>query len=190
MNALRRFLPSRETIRNSRMLRWLGPRLHDPQLWHINRRAVARGAAAGTFFGLMIPVAQIPAAVIAALLLRGNLWIAAVTTLVSNPFTYAPLYYFAYRLGAQVLDRPELSTPQPEVIEASMSSVSTFAQAWHWISGIGQPLLLGMAIMATVGATVAYFGTLWLWRMHTALKRRQRARQRNLRTGAQPLGRT
>ena len=87
MNALRRFLPSRETIRNSRMLRWLGPRLHDPQLWHINRRAVARGAAAGTFFGLMIPVAQIPAAVIAALLLRGNLWIAAVTTLVSNPFT-------------------------------------------------------------------------------------------------------
>ena len=92
---LGRFLPSHDTIKHSRLLRWLGPRIHDPLLWHFNRRAVARGVAVGAFFGLMIPVAQIPAAAIASLLLRGNLWIAAVSTLISNPFTYAPLYYFA-----------------------------------------------------------------------------------------------
>lgn len=173
------------------MLRWLGPRLHDPQLWYINRHAVARGVAAGTFFGLLIPVAQIPAAVVAALLLRGNLWIAAVATLISNPLTYAPLTIFAYRLGAQVLGRPELSVPRPEVVEASISAVSSLAQAWHWISGIGRPLLTGMALMACVGAVVGYFGTLLLWRIHTALKRRrQRGRRRASEVGSGSLGRT
>ena len=100
---LERFLPTREAITQSRMLRWLGPRLHDPLLWHVNRRSVARGVAMGVFFGLMIPIAQIPAAAIASLLLRGNLLIAAASTLVSNPLTYGPLYYFAYQLGAGVI---------------------------------------------------------------------------------------
>ena len=49
-----RFLPTREAITQSRMLRWLGPRLHDPLLWHVNRRSVARGVAMGVFFGLMM----------------------------------------------------------------------------------------------------------------------------------------
>ena len=89
---LKSLLPTHDSIKKSRLLSWLGPRIHDPSLWHVNRRAVARGVAIGAFFGLMVPVAQIPAAAIASLLLRGNLWIAAVSTLVSNPFTYAPIY--------------------------------------------------------------------------------------------------
>lgn len=185
----RRFLPTRETIIHNRMLRRLGPRLQDPQLWYVNRRSVARGMAIGTFFGLMIPLAQIPAAVLAALILRGNLWIAAISTLISNPLTYAPLYYFAYRLGADVLGRPELRVPPPEQVEATISTMSSFAQAWQWISGIGQPLLLGMGIMAVTGATLAYFGTLLVWRIHTAVRlRRQRARRRA--AASSSLGRT
>lgn len=186
---LQRFLPSRDAIQRSRLLRRLGPRLHDPQLWYMNRHAVARGMAAGTFFGLMIPIAQIPAAVIAALIVRGNLWVAAASTLVSNPLTYGPLYYFAYRLGARLLGRPELSAWQAQQVEASLSSLGAFAHAWQWIAGIGQPLLLGMAIMAVAGATAAYFGTLLLWRIHTSIKlRRQRARRRALARPTGPLG--
>jgi len=98
-----RLLPTRETITQSRLLSWLGPRVHDPLLWHVNRRSVARGVAMGVFFGLMIPIAQIPAAAFASLMLRGNLLIAAISTLVSNPLTYGPIYYFAYRLGAGVI---------------------------------------------------------------------------------------
>lgn len=177
---LGRFLPSHDTIKHSRLLRWLGPRIHDPLLWHINRRAVARGVAVGAFFGLMIPVAQIPAAAIASLVVRANLWIAAVATLVSNPFTYAPLYYFAYRLGAGLIGAPLPATVETETAQAPFAVLDSLTQAWHWISGIGQPLLLGMSIMAASGAIVGYFGAQLFWRIRVLHKRRSALRARRL----------
>ncbi len=172
----RRFLPSHESIKEHRLLQWIGPRLHDPALWRINRRNVAKAVAIGAFFGLLIPVAQIPAAVVASLSLRANLWIAAVSTLVSNPLTYAPLYYFAYHLGARVLG----ITPQPTLAEAP--AAETFLQwlthTWQWIGGIGQPLLLGMLLMAVTGAAAGYCLTQTLWRYHILRKRRARTRLR------------
>lgn len=173
---IHRFLPSHESIKGHRLLRWLGPRLHDPSLWRINRRTVARAVAIGAFFGLMIPVAQIPAAVIVSLSLRANLWIAAVSTLISNPFTYAPLYYFAYHLGARLLG----IVPQPEAatVPVHESLGEWFANAWTWLSGIGQPLLLGMLLMAIVGAAAGYALTHIAWRWHILQKRRQSLRAR------------
>ena len=126
---LERFLPTRDAITQSRMLRWLGPRIHDPLLWHVNRRSVARGVALGVFFGLMIPIAQIPAAAIASLMLRGNLWIAAVSTLVSNPLTYGPLYYFAYRLGAGVIGTRTPADLTADDVERPMRMIDSLAQA-------------------------------------------------------------
>ncbi len=51
---------------------WMGPVLHHPRLWHVNRRGIALGLSIGVFFGLLIPVAQILFAATAALLLRAN----------------------------------------------------------------------------------------------------------------------
>ncbi|QID18326.1 DUF2062 domain-containing protein [Nitrogeniibacter mangrovi] len=173
---LRRFLPSHESIKQHRLLQWLGPRLHDPCLWHLNRRTVAKAVAIGAFFGLMIPVAQIPAAVIASLVLRANLWLAAVSTLISNPFTYAPLYYVAYRLGAGILGRPASgATADAPVID---SFAQWLTHAWQWLGGVGQPLLLGMALMAVTGAVVAYYLAEGLWRYHVLRKRRARVQRR------------
>ena len=181
---LERFLPTRDAITQSRMLRWLGPRIHDPLLWHVNRRAVARGVAMGVFFGLMIPIAQIPAAAIASLLLRGNLWIAAVSTLVSNLLTYGPLYYFAYRLGAGVIGARTPANLTAEAVEQPMRMIDSLAQAWAWITGIGQPLLLGMLIMAVTGAFIAYWGTQLVWRMRVTAKWRRLRQERRLRAAA------
>ncbi len=183
----RRFLPSHDSIKRSRLLRWLGPRVHDPLLWHINRRAVARGVAVGAFFGLMIPIAQIPAAAVASLLLRGNLWIAAVSTLISNPFTYGPLYYFAYRLGAGVLGTSAPATAQPEAVEAVEASmaIADWSQIWHWVTGIGQPLVVGMLMMAVVGSVVGYWGAQLFWRVRVMNKRRRLRRARLLKNGPQ-----
>ena len=181
---LERFLPTRDAITQSRMLRWLGPRIHDPLLWHVNRRSVARGVAMGVFFGLMIPIAQIPAAAIASLLLRGNLWIAAVSTLVSNPLTYGPLYYFAYRLGAGVIGARTPANLTADDVERPMRMIDSLAQAWTWITGIGQPLLLGMLIMAVTGAFIAYWGTQLVWRMRVTAKWRRLRRERRLRAAA------
>ncbi|MBW7861150.1 MAG: DUF2062 domain-containing protein [Rhodocyclaceae bacterium] len=172
---IQRYLPTRESIKQNRLLRWLGPRIHDPLLWHVNRNSVARGVAIGAFFGLMVPVAQIPAAAIVALALRANLWIAAVATLVSNPFTYGPIYIFAYRLGSRVL--PASGGPGPAVQDGHVSTtLHWLTESLQWLTGIGGPLILGMFIMAVTAATVSYFGVLLAWRARVVLKRR---RQRN-----------
>ncbi len=181
---LERFLPTRDAITQSRLLRWLGPRIHDPLLWHVNRRSVARGVAMGVFFGLMIPVAQIPAAAIASLLLRGNLWIAAVSTLVSNPLTYGPLYYFAYRLGAGVLGTRAPASLSAADADQPLRTMDTLAQAWSWLTGIGQPLLLGMLIMAVTGTVIAYWGTQLVWRLRVSAKWRRLRQERRARAAA------
>lgn len=187
---MKRFLPSHDSIKQSRLLRWLGPRLHDPSLWHINRRAVARGVAIGAFFGLMIPVAQIPAAAVASLFLRANLWIAAVATLVSNPLTYAPIYYFAYRLGASLIGAPLPRDPDASLSHEAVSAawLQQLSDIWTWVTGIGQPLVLGMLLMATTGAVVAYLGTQLFWRLKVIAKRRRQRSARALRTTPQQAG--
>ncbi len=103
MPGLARFLPSPETLQRNRWLRWLGPALHHPRLWHLSRRGLALGMAVGVFFGLLIPIAQIPLSAAAAVALRANVPAAVASTLVTNPVTFGPVYYVAWRLGSAVL---------------------------------------------------------------------------------------
>jgi uncharacterized protein (DUF2062 family) len=103
---LKRWLPTEETLRAHPSLRWLGPLLRRPWLWHLSRRRVAAGAAIGVFFGFLIPVMQIAAAAGVSVLLRANLPVAAAATLVSNPLTYVPIGVAAYQVGGWLLGEP------------------------------------------------------------------------------------
>ncbi|AUN96377.1 DUF2062 domain-containing protein [Pseudazoarcus pumilus] len=173
---IKRYIPSRETIKQNRLLSWLGPRIHDPLLWHVNRNSVARGTAIGVFFGIMLPVAQIPAAAVVALALRANLWVAALTTLVSNPLTYGPIYLIAYRIGSSIL--PPAATATPVVDEQTAAALQWLIESVNWLTGIGRPLVLGTLIMAVVGAIVGYFGVLLVWRINVLLKLRRQRKER------------
>lgn len=177
---LRRWLPSPERIRQVRVLAWLGPSLHHPRLWHVSREGIALGLALGVFFGLLIPFGQIPAACALAIALRANLPMAAVGTLITNPFTFAPIYYCAWRIGTQLLgvDMPVALTE--EAFEAG-------AEAGGWVSvwsgrimALGKPLLAGLALMAIVLSVASYFAVHGLWRLSTlrAWRRRSWARGR------------
>jgi uncharacterized protein (DUF2062 family) len=98
----RRFLPDPQTLRQHRALRWMGPLLHHPRLWHVNRRGIAMGLAIGVFFGLLIPVVQIFfAAAAAALLMRAHIPAAVGSTPITNPISFAPVYY-----GSRAVDGP------------------------------------------------------------------------------------
>lgn len=175
---IKRYIPTHDSIKSNRWLRWLGPRIHDPQLWHINRNSVARGVAIGAFFGLMVPIAQIPAAAVVALVLRGNLWIAAMSTLISNPLTYGPLYVFAYRLGRALLPVEASSTVSAAQLGQVATPLQWMGDALHSLSVISGPLLLGMALMAVTAATASYFGIQVFWRTRVLLKRRRRRQAR------------
>jgi len=173
---IKRYLPTRESIKQNRLLRWLGPRIHDPLLWHINRNSVARGVAIGLFFGLLVPVAQIPLAAVAALALRANLWVSALSTLITNPFTFGPIYLIAYRIGSSIL--PHGAASSELVNENTAVAVNWFIEAINWLTGIGRPLALGMVLMAVCGAVIGYFGVLLVWRIQVLLKlRRQRIKR-------------
>ena len=90
---LRRLGLSRDQLVANRWLAWLAPWLDRPRLWRWSRRGVALGVGLGVFFGLLLPVAQIPISAVAAVLLRANLPAAVGSTLITNPVTFGPIYY-------------------------------------------------------------------------------------------------
>jgi uncharacterized protein (DUF2062 family) len=187
---LKRLLPSPETLQNNRWLRWMGPTLAHPRLWHMSRKGIAAGLALGLFFGLLIPVAQIPLAAGAAVMLRANLPVAVGSTLVTNPVTFGPVYFGAYKLGYWVLHRGDVQDhehPQalpPALLQAKhaqdhhneLSRVERLKNAWHRLTTVGKPLVVGLAIVASVTGVVVYLLTSWVWALMIWLKRRKRVK--------------
>lgn len=175
---IRRLLPDAETVHKNRLLRWLGPVLRHPRLWHINRRGIALGFAIGIFMGLMIPLAQMPVSAVLAVILRANLPIAVSSTLVTNPFTFAPIYYFAYRIGGALVgnDNPYVTEESLERdIEGPVDWVRFW---WEKVRALGKPLVVGLVVLATGSAIVAYFSIMLLWRVYVILHLRSRRRRR------------
>jgi uncharacterized protein (DUF2062 family) len=177
---LRRWLPSEEKLRAQRSLRWLGPLLRRPWLWHLSRRRVALGAAIGVFFGFLIPVLQIAAAAGIAVLLRANLPVAAAATLVSNPLTYVPIWIAAYRTGAALLGEPidaAAARAQAEALAEQLDAGDADARTWSQrLLAIGKPLMLGLIVFAIAGATVTWFAVSLLWTLAVRWRRRRAGR--------------
>lgn len=178
--SVKRYLPSPDKVAQNRWLRWLGPTLTHPCLWQANRRSIALGLSIGLFMGLLIPLAQIPFAAILAVVFRANLPMAMASTLVTNPFTFAPVYFAAYKLGDFVLSMGDTSLSDA-AIDARLASVTADAVSMSWfdqISSIGAPLFTGLAIIASVTAVLAYFVVSFLWRLGMRLKHRKRRKSR------------
>jgi uncharacterized protein (DUF2062 family) len=182
-----RHLPTREEIARHPWLGRLGPRLTHPRLWHAHRRGIALGLAIGLFFGLLVPVAQIPLSVVAGVWLRANLPTAIAATLVTNPFTFAPIYWLAYQTGALILGHG-VTAEVPQVIAdrgvdviapVAQSGIVAWVAVWYEkVLAAGKPFLLGISLFAFVGSVLGYFAVSWSWRFRTLRQRRLRRLQR------------
>jgi uncharacterized protein (DUF2062 family) len=168
---MKRYLPTPERVRAMSSLRFLGDILHEPNLWHINRHSVARAFLIGVFFTFIPMPFQMLAAGFFAIWFNANLPLSVILVWISNPVTMPPLFYFNYKLGALVLDRPVLDFE--------------FQLSWSWLSerlmDIGIPLYLGSMLIATVCACVAYLTIQFLWRRKVRKDWRERVRDRRLR---------
>lgn len=180
MQRLRQLLPSAEALRANRWLRWLGPGLQHPKLWHLSRRGLAMGMALGFFFGLLIPLAQIPLSAAAAVALRANVPAAVASTLVTNPVTFGPIYYAAWRLGSALLGQPVAATSPPPVMvtEDEPSHERWWQTAFRRIAGVGKPLFLGLVVMATAVGIATYFVVSAVWKLSVLWKWRRRQHRR------------
>jgi len=181
IDRLRRWLPTPQQAQSHRWLRWLGPALHHPRLWHLSRRGVALGVAIGIFFGLLIPIAQIPMSAVVAVALRANVPSAMASTLVTNPVTFPPVYYAAWKLGGWLLGEDTRGpAPVPAAVAPAADTSDTAAPApwlvrtWRAVTGVGKPLLLGLAIFAVAGGLLVYalIQIGWAWRVRRKRRRR------------------
>ncbi len=164
---IRRYLPEHHVIKEHKHLQFLGEHLHDPNLWHLNRRSVAKAVAVG-FFCMYLPIpGQMIVAAVLAILLGANLPLSVVLVWITNPLTMPPMFYAAYKLGALVLGTEHQVSPD----------IFTFSGALHEMGEIWWPLLLGSLMLGTTLAGVGYVSARLLWRW-VVIKSWQKRRQR------------
>ena len=175
----RKFLPHHETVISQRWIKPFGGWLHHPNLWHLHRRSVAGGVAVGLFCGLVPGPVQMICAALLAVLLRVNLPVAAFTAFYTNPFTILPLYALAYKLGARV------SGVNSDVANAKLSFPEMqwhdwMGKLWEWLVMLGEPILIGLPLLAAVLAISGYIVVRVAWRVMVILKWRARKRRQAL----------
>jgi len=140
--------------------------LHDHRLWGIRRKTVVPAFSLGLFIACLPFPGHFVSAALAALALRINIPVASVTTLVVNPLTVGPLFYFEYQLGALLLSI-ESGPPQFEL---------SIAWVTHTFVSIWQPMLLGSVLVGAFAALLGFIGLDVLWRNSLA---NYKSRRRN-----------
>lgn len=157
-------MPNEEALKNHKHLGWLGKHLHEPNLWHLNRKSVSKAFMVGLFCAFLpIPFQMIVAAVLA-VLVRSNLPIAVGLVWITNPLTIPPIFYFAYLVGDFIIGQPG------QTIEFEM----TMEWLQESMSIIWWPLLFGSIICGTSFGILGYFGiqSFWAWHVGRTWKKR------------------
>ncbi|QFY43428.1 DUF2062 domain-containing protein [Candidatus Methylospira mobilis] len=163
-----RFIPTRHNISEIKGLAFLGEKLHRPNLWHVNRRSVSRAFAVGLWAMYTPPLPwQSVIAAIGAIAFNANLPISVALVWITNPVTWIPMYYFAYRVGAFSLGQSAFNFNE-------FSGNFSIEKALE----LGAPFLLGCFILMNLGALLGYVGTRLLWRQ-SVLERWEARKLRN-----------
>lgn len=169
---IKRYAPDHETIRNHRHMRIFGRLLHDPNLWHMNRRSVAGAFAVGLFWAFIPIPFQMVAAAATAIPARVNLPISVALVWITNPLTMPPMFYGTYLVGTMI-------TGQPMDAEGFEMTMEWFRES---MSTIWLPLYLGSFVCALIAAVTGYFSIRGLWRLHIVShlkKRREKIRKKS-----------
>ncbi|MFC3095469.1 DUF2062 domain-containing protein [Alteromonas sediminis] len=166
---IRRFLPDHKSVKENKALRVFGTLLHDPNLWHLNRKSASGAFGIGLFFAFWPVPFQMWLSAAVAIPLRVNLPLSVATCWITNPFTMPPLFYAAYKIGATVL--------------GVQTKGFQFELSWTWlmnsVSTIGPAFLLGCFICSVIAGVAGYYGLNWTWRysVRKSWQHRQRLRQ-------------
>ena len=176
----RKYLPSHESVRQNRYIRFFGTALHHPNLWHLNRKSVAGGTAIGLFCGLVPGPLQMLSAALFAILFRVNLPVAVILTWYTNPFTIVPLYYLAYKLGMFVTGGNGQVLPGGDLDLLALPIVEWIPALYLWVASMGRPFVLGLFLLALILAVAGYLLAIAAWRVHVTLAWNKRRRMRLL----------
>ena len=152
---IRKFLPDPHKIRDHKSIKMFGTLLHEPNLWHLNRRSVASAFAVGLFCMWMPVPFQMALAAGVAILIHSNLPISVALVWISNPLTMPPMFYFAYRLGTWILGVEEIHF----IFEPTMDWLKTEMLI------IWKPFLTGCMTLAVISSALGFTSIRLFWRL-------------------------
>ncbi|MDT8452381.1 MAG: DUF2062 domain-containing protein [Gammaproteobacteria bacterium] len=159
---LKKYMPDPDELKNHKVLRLFGTLLHDPNLWHMNRRSIATAFMVGLFFAWWPVPFQMVLAAAGAILLRANLPMSVALVWITNPVTMTPMFYFAYVVGTWIIDVPEM----PFHMELSVDWVM------GELSNIWKPFLTGCLILAVTSSVTGYYSINYIWRRYVRKQRK------------------
>lgn len=108
-----------------------------------NAKGLAVGVFCGCFpfFGFQTLLGLFFAKVV-----KGNLFLAAIGTWISNPFTYVPLYFFNYKVGSFLIK------DSPDIIFDKGLKIN---ELWEQGSVFSSRLILGSALVGLLLASIS-----------------------------------
>ena len=154
-NVIKRLFPKLDKVKEEKILKIFGPAVLQPNLWHINKKSVSRGFAIGAFCAFLPIPGQMVIAAFLSITFAANIPIAVILTWITNPITYAPIFYFAYKVGKIFID----SKIHVDVNENEIDILSNIIHIW-------QPLLIGSIILAIIGSIISYIVIRIYWRYY------------------------
>lgn len=170
---LKKLAPSPGWLKRSGIVHVLGDQIHNPNLWHLNRHSAAGAAFIGVFCAFLPMPFQMFLAALLALWFHKNLPLSVAFVWISNPFTYAPMFYFNYLLGSLLIG----ASNRPFSIQLS----------WDWLTSemmyFWQPLLLGSVITGLIAGAISYALMKAYWRWKVTQNWRERCEKRDVTPG-------
>ncbi|WP_047391376.1 DUF2062 domain-containing protein [Chitinibacter sp. ZOR0017] len=174
---LRRYLPDQAQLQENRVLRRFAHWFEHPNYWHLNRRSVAGGLAAGMLGGLIPGPLQIITASLLAWWWRVNLPVAVLGTFYTNPLTIGPLYWLAFTLGSWVTGQDGVATMAQMPSLWQLGLWDWLLALPDWLAALGAPLLVGLPLLGILLALGAFVLVQLGWRLsvyRSVAKRNQR----------------
>lgn len=161
-----RYLPSQQDLQKHYYLRRFNTVIRQPRLWHCNRHSIAIACFIGLFVAMIPLPMQMLIAASSAALFQANLPLSVSLVWISNPITMPPIFYFAYQLGANLL--------QVETVSLSNATLSPDAFALDNITSnflsVWLPLLTGSLLIGTVLGLAGFYTVNWIWRRNVLLR--------------------
>lgn len=166
---IKKYMPDEDKLKQHKHLSWLGSHIHEPNLWHLNRKSVSRAFLVGIFCAFLpIPLQMLVAAVLA-IIIRSNLPISVGLVWITNPLTMPPIFYFAYQVGIFLLG----SSGNEIEFELTMEWLSESLSLIWW------PLLFGSVVCGVVFGVASFFAVQGFWVWHVGRSWKQRSNDRN-----------
>lgn len=171
---LKAWLPTPESLRKNKVMRWFAPLLGDHKLWQLNRSSLRRGVYVGLLCAFFPLPGQMPLAIAGALMCRANIPMSVALTWLTNPLTTLPTFWFAYLVGATLLGEPLIGARTIGVILADLTL---------WVVGQGElphhlfsfkAFGLGLAICGVVSSVLGGILFHFIWQWHVVADWRKR----------------